>query len=90
MTAWMDKAACTQVDPEIFHDGHLHHQAVHVCFAHCPVRGQCKQWAHDSRPLAWEGQVVGGEVWVRHANVVKVGLNQPAPASKCGLCRSAA
>ena len=51
MTAWMGQAACRQVDPEIVHDGHLHHRAVHVCLAHCPVKGQCRQWALAARPL---------------------------------------
>jgi hypothetical protein len=86
----MGQAACRQVDPEIFHDGHLHHRAVHVCLAHCPVKGQCRQWALAARPLAWDGQVIGGEAWVRHGSSVRVGKVQPEPsATGCRLCRSA-
>lgn len=89
MDEWVDRAACVRVDPDLFHDGHVHHQAVHVCLAHCPVMRDCRLWAHSSRPLAWDGQVIGGQVWVRHGHVVKVGLVQPEPsAAGCVLCRS--
>jgi WhiB family redox-sensing transcriptional regulator len=63
MTSWLDRAACRDVDPEIFFPigrGMLAErqaiQAKVVC-QRCPVRPECLKWAqfHASGDGVWAG-----------------------------------
>lgn len=50
--AWMDDAACTQIDTETFYpedgDQYLTHAAKRFCKTRCPVIDQCLRYAIDN------------------------------------------
>lgn len=61
MTAWMNKAACLPVDPEVFEEAG--EEAQLVC-AGCPVVAECKAYADMWEPYdnsEWYEMVYGGE-----------------------------
>lgn len=53
---WMTRAACLDVDPEVFFPAHKgdYSRALAIC-AHCPVRAECAEYAARERYGIWGG-----------------------------------
>lgn len=79
---WSTRAACRDVDPELFFDGSDRAEALHICVTHCDVQKQCRAHAEQLNPPPFDC-VVGGLAWGAH----RLRAGQPEPAKRCFLCR---
>lgn len=83
---WRVKAECRNHDANLWGSREASGTARHICITHCPVRGQCKVWAHGMG--RWQDQVVGGEWWVEdHSRIMRPSKMQPPVNTVyCKLC----
>lgn len=80
------EAACgPPVDPEIFFGLERVRLAVHICWAHCPIRRKCERWATEwyIQGAFSEPTIMGGKVW--GAGKRKNFYTQPG-AGCCPIC----
>ena len=92
---WQERAACgtgTGVDPECWWpdrgDDERTGLALHICWAHCPVRAECDQEARESPPD--HPQVIGGRRYTYQTGTSgQVGLARraiPTTTRGCPTC----